>query len=88
MNPQESHLPKAVFLIIYYVIIKKNSQSGTISIGMSDNFMTNYTRKVSKGQISKRKYAKIRYLKITQRKNVFLNFHAVKMHKTYSHVMC
>ena len=35
--------------------------------------MTYCIRKI-KGQISKHKYAKIRALKITQRKNLFLNF--------------
>ena len=52
---------------------EKICQPGTISIGLGDHFMTYYTRKISKGQISKHKYVKIRYLKITQRKNLFLN---------------
>ena len=38
-------------------------QSSTISIGMCDHFMTYCTRKISKVQISKHKYVRIRYLK-------------------------
>ena len=42
---------------------EKIFQSGTIPIGLSDHFLTYCTRKISKGQIHKHKYAKIRSLK-------------------------
>ena len=42
---------------------EKNCQSGTISIGLSDHFLTYCTRKISKVQINKHKYVKIRSLK-------------------------
>ena len=42
---------------------EKNCQSGTISISLSDHFMTYCTRKISKGQINKHNYVKIRSLK-------------------------
>ena len=42
---------------------EKICQSGTIPIGLSDQFLTYCIRKISKGQINKNKYAKIRSLK-------------------------
>lgn len=42
---------------------EKICQSGTVPIGLSDHFLTYCTRKISKGQINKHKYAKIRSLK-------------------------
>ena len=42
---------------------EKICQSGTISIGLSDHFLTFMTRKVVKGQISKHNFVKIRSLK-------------------------
>ena len=42
---------------------EKICQPGTISIGLSDHFLTFMTRKVVKGQISKHNFVKIRSLK-------------------------
>ena len=41
----------------------KICQSGTITIGLSDHFLTYMTRKVVKGQIGKHKFVKVRSLK-------------------------
>ena len=42
---------------------EKICQSGTISIGLSDHFLTYMTRKVVKGQISKHNFVKLRSMK-------------------------
>ena len=42
---------------------EKVCQSGTMPIGISDHFLTYCTRKISKCQINKHKYVKIRALK-------------------------
>ena len=42
---------------------EKICKSGTISVGLSDPFLTYCTRKISKGQINKHKYVKVRSLK-------------------------
>ena len=42
---------------------EKICQSGTISIGLSDNFLTHMTRKIVKGQIGKHNFVRMRSLK-------------------------
>ena len=42
---------------------EKNCQSGTISIGLSDHFLTYFTRKIVRDQINKHNIVKIKSLK-------------------------
>ena len=53
---------------------EKICQSGTISIGLGDHFLTFMTRKVVKGQISKHNFIKIRSLKHYNKDNFNFNY--------------
>ena len=50
----------------------KICQSGTITIGLSNHFLTYMTRKVVKGQIGKHKFVKVRSLKCCNKEDFSL----------------